>query len=146
MPNTGNPTEVTQAVFDRLNLNKAQLGLVAVYYGDQEKVPEVPAATVEAGTTSSTLAGAGLNGVVNNVFRNFILIYNSRIGDTQLTKKEAELLAESVRDLLHTDVTFGGLVIHSFVTSIEPGYANRGGVLYRSARITWEGQSKTLIA
>lgn len=140
MPHTQSLETVTQAFVDLLNLNKVTLGLTDVWYGDQEMIPRTPAAAVESGQKTRELSGAP--DVTTNRFTVFILVYMAKIQDVQTTRKAADQLAESIEALVHQDNTLGGLVIFGMCTSVEPGYAIRGGTLMRAARITWEGFTK----
>ena len=128
-----------------LNTNKVTLGLQDVFYGDQEKIPRTPAVAVETGVYTRELSGIGGKGRTDNKFTVYILVYNNRIRDEQLNRKDVLTLSEAIMDVLHSDVTMGGNVIHGHVTAIEPGYAIRQNVLMRMARITWEGLTKTII-
>ena len=140
---TENPSEVAQHIIDMLE-GTPSLGLTAVYYGDQERIPSTPCAAVETGPLNRTLAGASFR--TDNTITIFVLLYLAKLQDVQATRKQVDELAEAVMDVLHADINMGGLVIHGHVTSMEPGYAIRGGALMRAARITWTGLSKTSLA
>lgn len=116
-----------------------------ITYGDQQKIPATPFLTVESGPKVRELTGIGGKGRTDNRFTVFILCYISAIRSVQLNREDADTFAEAVELILHSDVTLGGLVVHGYVTSIEPGYATRSGELMRVARITWQGLTKTLI-
>lgn len=143
MPLVDRFTPVVQKVHDVLTAAKVELGLQDVWYGDQNLIPRYPAVAVEAGPFDRTLAGIGGKGRTENRIRVLLLLYLAKIADVQVTKKQTDELAERIMDKLHEDITMGGLVIHGFVTTIEPGYATRGGTLMRTTRVTWEGLSKT---
>jgi len=132
--------EVTQAIVDLLKEHQDDLGLKDVWYGDQELIPRTPAVAVESGSKTRELTGAP--DVTTNRFTVFVLTYMAKIQDVQTTRKMADQLAEAIELLLHDDTTIGGLVIFGMCTSVEPGYAIRGGTLMRAARITWEGFTK----
>lgn len=138
-------TPVTEKVFEIIDIAKTDLGIEDVYYGDQELLPRMPSVTVESGTYSRELAGMGGKGMTENMLNVFVMVYYGKVQDVQSNSREADALAEKLMDVLHTDVTLDGLVIHGHVATIEPGYATRRGVLMRSARITWQGLSKTQI-
>lgn len=147
MPLTDKPTVVGQYILDLLKSKSAVLGVEAdrMYYGDQEMIGATPALAVEEGTFTRELSGKGLSGQSLNQIRVFILVYIAKIQDVQTTRKATNELAEKIMMELHKDINMGGNVIHGFVVEIEPGYAIRSGVLMRSARITWQGITKTLI-
>lgn len=126
--------------------NLASLGIREqgdVFYGDQMLIPRTPAVCVEAGPLNRELSGIGGKGRTTNTITVFLLCYIARIQDMQLTRREADEFAEKIMDILHQDVTRSGLVVHGFVTGIEPGYATRGDTNMRAARITWTGMTKT---
>lgn len=146
MANTDRLSVVSNYIYDLLTTNKTALGLQDVFFGDQQKVPRTPAVAVEPGVYTRELSGLGGKGRTDNNFTVYVLVYVSNIRDEQLNNKDVITLSEAIMDKLHLDVTMSGNVIHGRVTSIEPGYASRGGALMRFGRITWEGLTKTLIA
>jgi hypothetical protein len=73
----------------------------------------------------------------------YVMVYHSTLQDQQKTTREALVIAEGIMDLLHTDLQFGGLVVHGWVTAVEPGYADKRGAWYRTVRLTWEGLTRT---
>lgn len=148
MPQTDRIEVVTQAIVDLLKANNASLQNVLdgdIYYGDQQKYPRTPAIGVESGSLIRELDGRGGKGVTLNTFQVFCLCYISKVQSVQVSRKEADDFAGDVADVLHSDITLGGLVIHGYVTRIEPGFSIRGGELMRAARVTWQGISKTII-
>jgi hypothetical protein len=119
------------------------LGLQDVWYGDQEMVPRTPAVAVEPGSKARVIAGTSRS--TENRLTVYLMVYVAKIQDVQATRKTTDQIAEAIEVHLHNDPTLGGLVIFSMVSSVESGYAIRGGTLMRSARMTWEGLSKTRI-
>jgi hypothetical protein len=136
-------TLVTQAVKDKIIDQIALLDDIQpsdVYWPDQLKIPRTPAICIDSGDYVREMAGSlGPKGRTENRFVIFLMCYLCKVADVQLTQQSVEDFAEQVMDILHQDVTMGGTVIHGFVTRIEPGYANRNSVMFRTARITWEG-------
>lgn len=116
-----------------------------VFYGDQQMVPRTPAVAVEPGALTRSLSGKGASGRTDNVFTIYLMAYLAKISSNQAVRKQSDELAERLVNILHSDRTMGGLVIHGFVTSLESGFAVRGGTLMRTARLTWQGLTKTLI-
>lgn len=141
MAYTDKPSVVTQYVTDLLKTNKVALGLKDVWYGNQELTPNTPCASVESGQYSRELQGSQ-NATINHL-RVEIILYVSKIGDTQVNLKQSEELAEAVMALLHLDLNMGGLVYYGFVTTISPGVVRKGNSLMRATRISWQGESKT---
>lgn len=137
---TDSLVQVTLWVETLLDDRKAQLGLKDVYYGDQNKVPFTPVACVEPGRKRRVMEGAPRQGRMT--MEVIILVYLLKIGDIQATRKEVDAVAELIETELHKDAQMDGLAIHSFVSELESGYAYRGSSLYRTARITFEVDSK----
>jgi len=138
-------TPVTQHIFDLMESRKAQLGLLDVWYGDQVLNPRTPSLTVESGAFERVFAGVSGKGTTENAIRVTLIIYIAKIGDTQVNLKDSELMAEEIMDILHEDVNLGGLVLSSYVRSIEPGVIRKGASLMRATRISWQGMTKTRI-
>lgn len=134
---------VSQAVHDLLEENKVGLGLADVWYGDQEKLPQTPAACVEAGTKTRDLNGSPRRTQV--IMEVFIIVYHERVSDSEENQKKSELLGEAVEDLLHQNEDLSGLVIHSMVISNEPGYVVRGGAQIKASRLTFQCTSQTML-
>jgi len=140
---TDSVVDIAQFLFDQLDDNKTPLGLTDVFYGDQEKIPRVPAVAVESGTKSREINGAPRRTL--NTITAYLIIYHSKIdASVQVTRKEVDLLAEAVESLVHSNSTMDGLVIHSLVTEIQSGYSAKGKTdIYRSARLTVTATSQS---
>ena len=133
---------ITQAVVDLLAGDK-DLGLSKVYYGDQAGIPQVPSATVEAGSAERQYTQTGLQ--TTRVVPIIIIIYHGKVADVQDIKKSLDEYATLVETKLHEDSTLGGLVINGLVTSIEPGGVSIGRAQFYAHRLTWEGLVKERI-
>jgi hypothetical protein len=145
MPVTAKLSVVTQAIVDLLVANAVPLGVGTsdIYYGDIEKVPRSPSIAVEPVERPRELAGVSMQ--VENAFTVYIFVYVLGIDSSQDLRKSCDVLAESIEDVLHTNKKLSGLLIQSWVTNFESGYAVRGGVLLKCVRLTWNGVSKTMI-
>lgn len=132
-----------QNVKDLIDANALALGIKAVYYGDQNKIPVVPAVCVEPTMKSRQLAGAPR--MAENRLEVYVLIYHARLQDVQVTRKECDEFAEDVERVLHADAQLSGTVIHSMVEALESGYAKRSGTEFRSSRLTFAALTKTLL-
>lgn len=143
MPNTDNPSEVTQAIYDYLNdpTRKANLGINELLYGDVEAVKTDRTVAVESGPVRRSPRPPSLS--TENILTVYLMIYIGKLQSIHTTRKQADELAEDIKEELDKNVQLGGLVIHGLVTLIEPGYATRGRTTWRTARVTWEGQSIT---
>jgi hypothetical protein len=142
---TSKISEVNQALVDLLKESWNEIGANGpddIYYGDQAKYPRFPSFAIEVGDRANTLYQTGLQTEVE--FRAFIMIFHAPIANISSTKKERDELSESVEDIVHTDRRLGGLVVHGHITRIEPGIADRGGLMH-TTRLTWEGQSRARI-
>jgi hypothetical protein len=137
---TDRMVDTAKYVQHKLDDAKAQLGLEAVYYGDQDKIPVTPAVCVEPGTKRRTLDGVPRATLVTMDV--ILLVYLQKIGPMQIAREEADVVAEDVEAFLHGDPQLNGLAIHSLATSVEYGYAARDSSIMRTARITFEATSK----
>lgn len=140
---TDSISTIGQYLFSMLDSNRVDLGLKGVWYGDQEKIPETPAACVEMGLKRRELNGTPRRTLV--VIDAYIILYHERISDEQENQRQSELKAEQVENLIHQDPQLGGLVVHSLITSSEPGYVQRGGAKVKASRLTVECTSQKVL-
>lgn len=131
---------ITEAVFDKLVVNKSALGLQDVWYGDQDRMPRTPACAVEPGPKARQHNGTPRRFLVE--IDVYVMLYVEKIQDTQENEREMVRLAEETEEVLHSDARLGGLVVHSFVLTSEPGYVTRGGTLLRATRLTFRTTSQ----
>jgi hypothetical protein len=128
-------------IYTTLKDNRVPLGLVDVWFGDQNLLPQTPAACVIMSEWDRMLVGEPRR--VDQTTNVFVVIYHNAVQDTQANELEVNQLAERVAKFIDDDSTCGGLVIHSFVTRYEPGYRTLGqNNKYRSTRLTWTGLSR----
>lgn len=139
---TKDPSDVCQALVDLLKSN-VSLNLKEVYYGDQDRIPFTPCATVEASPTD--IQNPQVNFYLEHRFNISIMVYFAQVVDQSQLKKDSDLFAEQVRDTIHQNKTLNGIIIHGNVTRMEPGVARRAGAKLRATRLTWEGLSKARI-
>jgi hypothetical protein len=119
-----------------------------VYYGDQERIPEVPSICIEPSTKLRSWPPKP-NLMSDNQLEVDILIYHSG-GDklSEDVKYESDRLAETVEEYLLQFVTLpdadgNPLVIHSGIVTHEPGYYRRQNSLFHGSRLLWRGITKT---
>lgn len=143
MPLTDKLSVVSQALVDKIRTNQAGLGINAVYYGDQDKIPTTPIACVEPDAKTNTLKSAQRMILID--FTAYILLYHSSVVSPQVNRSESDELAEAVETLIHADRTLGELLIHCMITNVASGYANKAGSLVRASRLTFNGQSQALL-
>lgn len=132
--------DVTTYIEQKLEANKATLGLQDVFLGDQDRIPRTPTACVEPGGKTQSLDGAPRRVAI--FMEVYVILYHTEVRDVQQNVKEATQLAEATADVIHQDDDLGGSVIHNYVTDSQPGYVSRGRVLMRATRITVQAQSK----
>jgi len=129
-----------------LNDNKSELQIEDVWLGDQQLLPRTPAMCVVVGNTDTDLAGAPRR--VEDIYNLTFNVYHCKLTDNQDVERECNRRTEAIRKFLddYSVGTLDGLVIHSMVTKIEPGYANRGSGTtanwYKTSRISWQGLSR----
>jgi hypothetical protein len=122
---------------------KSTYGIADIFYGDQIQIGRTPTVCIWASSKRREIAGAPRRS--HNTLEAYLMVYISKVQDVQLNSLEADTLAEGLETELHKDPTLGGLVFHSLVTSIEFGYQTRSNTQFRTARITFQGESKTLL-
>lgn len=137
---TGSLKVFTSYYYDLLVAHKSDLGLQAVYYGDQDHLPVSPAVCVEPQGKTRTLVRIGRGTDVE--FSLFLLLYGSKIRDPQTNRADIDQLAEDIEALVHQDERLGGLVVTSLVTRIESGYATKSNAIMRASRLTIEARSQ----
>jgi len=140
VPITESIVDLALDVKRRLDEAKATIGLADVYYGDQTKIPRVPAACVEPIVKRREHQGVPRQTLVD--FQVGILVYLAEANSVQTTREDVDRVAEAIETELHKDSQMGGLVIDSLVSTLESGYAFRGNTLYRTSRIVFTGRSK----
>lgn len=150
MSNTISLVAVAKKIETVLIDDMAQLGLEAVFFGDQADIPKSPTVCVEPVDKVKDLQGANRYCLVR--FRVGVLLYHSRIQDDQLTREEADTFGEAIEHYLDSyqdgtspPGTLGGLLIHGFVNTFESGYTVRNNNQFRSVRLTYEGLVKQLL-
>jgi hypothetical protein len=140
---TGHQSAVAEYLQQLLQDNALTLGLAAVYYGDQDKIPVNPAACIEPDNVDRTLNGASR--VAQIVFNNYILVYHSAITDVQTNRKAADELADAIVDLVHAHSQLNGLVIDSVCVNVESGYSAKQNTVMRSSRISVQARSREIL-
>ena len=139
---TGDMVVVCDYLLDLIKLNQSVLGLEAVYYGDQTRIPVTPALCLEPDEKPRALKSAQRMVEVN--FTVYLLVYHSPVSNVERTRRECDLLARDVEKLIDTKKSLDGLVIHGFVNNISSGYVDRGGLM-RASRLTYEAKSQELL-
>lgn len=115
-----------------------------VLYGDQDKIGPVPLICVEPSQKERQLNGAPRRTEVDMEIN--VIIYFGILQDNEANRKGADQLAEAVEARLHSNSTCGSLVIHSMVSNLSSGVANKGGSLYKAARLTFTAKSQIMLS
>jgi hypothetical protein len=144
-PNTDSSEVIATYIYTKLNnpTNKTALGLVDVWYGDQDLLPHTPAACVAPGTKQRQFQGATFRTL--NTLTTYILVYYGKIQDVQQNLHSATSLADNIETLIHSDLLLGGNVVSVLCTQNEPGMISKAGALLMGARMTFESQSYTTL-
>lgn len=140
-------SEVCTYVFNKLDAsaNKIAIGYLAVFYGDQDKLPTTPMICIEPDRKVRTLNGVPRRTLVE--FRVHVILYHSGVTSPQTNRRDADEMAEEIEALLHADPRLGAsagtqLAVNSLVTSIESGYVTKAGSLVRASRLTFDVTSQ----
>lgn len=119
-----------------------------VFYGDQQRIPEVPTVCVDPSSKIRTWPPKP-HLMTDNVLEVDVLIYHSGADKpVQEVKYESDRLGETVEEYLNTlptlpDADGNPLVVHSMVVTHEPGYFRRENSLFHGSRLVWRGYTKT---
>lgn len=148
MPLIDSYMTLAQITHDLLEDNKVALGLQAVYFGDQDRIPVTPTACVEPGGKRRVLNGMPRRTEVNLTC--YVLLYHYRLASPEDILKDLETQAELVESFLHMDAQLkdnlnSPRVIHSMVTDIDTGYSTKRNSLFRASRLTFEATSQVLL-
>lgn len=138
---TDNIVTVADAVKARLESNATSLGLKGVWYGETKLIPYTPAVSVNVNYKNRELIQTARTTKVT--FELEIYIFHSALDAPGVTKRDCDLKSEEVEAVLHTEPTYGGILIHSFVYNTAPGYYQAGAKMLRTSKIRWQGVSKT---
>lgn len=142
----------SRRIYDLLVTNAAALGLdaggsVNVWYGDQDSVPRTPSICVEPGTKRRVLAGVPDMTLIDIDVH--LLLYHSPISEQQDARQDCIAFAEGVERFLHINhlnlANSNGdqIIIHGFVTEMDPGYVYKSGTLHHAVQMVWTGTTKT---
>jgi hypothetical protein len=143
MPLTDKMSVIAEYMYNQLLTNMGTLGLAAVYYGDQDKIPTTPVACVEPDTKTRTLNGAPRKTAVDLSL--YVLVYHSGLRDPQSNRQDADILAERIEDFFHEDRTLGDQVIDCMVSTIESGYAQKTNDVMRASRLTLTARTQQML-
>lgn len=147
---------ISDRLYTVINAAKATLSYVGtrtvtlqdVWYGDDDTAPTTPCLVVEPGILRSPLAGVPSQ--VQNSIDVELLLYHATLNVSKAeSRRETIGLAQVIRNWLHQNhlnlqnATGDRIVVHGWVTTLEPGYAYKAGTLHNAVQMTWTGISKT---
>lgn len=139
--------ECLDYVYDKIENNKAGLGIQYVARIDEELYPRFPAVLVSMERPLQRELHA--TGMFKVTFHLDLWIFHAKLTVGKAIRSREDIqLATSVRKLLHSDYTLGSHIIFGYVTGEFPGVTARiVGQKARSVvttRLTWEGQNRVL--
>lgn len=148
MPSTLTTSIVTiaKALESLLNERKGDLGILAVYYGDQDMLATTPVVCVEPNMKENNLRRSGGGKMADPVITTDLLLYHGAVQSTQNNRLEADQFAEAVEAVIHEDFTLGGIIVYGHITLLESGYSRKVGTLYRSTKLTHEAITQGLLS
>src|SRR5574338_549580 len=144
MPYFTEPDEALDAIYDKINNARNELGLGYVGYADERLLPRYPACVVSFNApvdrTIHALHQFRLNWSIQ------IIIYHARLSASHKVRSREDMqLAAAVRNKLHSDFTLGGGVIFGFVASERPGIlADDKGNANIATALVWTAESRAI--
>lgn len=147
MAHTDDDTLVAKAIQTLLEGNKLTLLLEDVLYGNHTLIPRNSAAVVMPMGKRRQLAGVSAPGgrTQNDLVVN-IQLHWSRVGDEETERKACDDRGTAVERLIHTDPTFGGLIIHGFIGEVDRGDTMINNSMFRSVFMVFTGVTKTYLS
>lgn len=140
--------EVLDYVYEKMENNKAELGVNYVARIDEELLPNYPAILVSMERPiQRELHSVG--GMFKVTFHLDLFIFHARLTSGKAIRSREDVqLATDVRKLMHADFTLGDHIIFGWVDGEYPGVTARViGQKARSVvttRLTWQGQNRVL--
>jgi hypothetical protein len=140
-PRTKYASVVADGVRNYFTERMDDLGIAAVYYGDQMRVPLSPTLCVEPATINRIVNNTGC--ATENEFALNVILYDARLGDVEGIQFDLDKLAETVMDEINDLGQLDGRVIYIHATAIEYGYLIKSNRLLRADRIIVTAKTKT---
>ena len=136
--------QVSEYLETMMNSLKTTYSIDNVYYGDQTKLAGARCVCIEPNTKINA-EYRGSQRLVMPEYSVFILVYQLNFADTQFNRKESDTVAEALESEIHKDQYLGGLVIDSYVTSVESGYKIVDRSLARVTRLTVKATGRGIL-
>lgn len=116
-----------------------------IFFGDEMGgFTHLPVLVVEGTTATSDITQVGFK--TRNEFGVSLTVCHADLAQASSdVRRECLKRVETVRNILHKDLTAGGTVIYGYVTSIEQGYIPTNDSLIFSHRLLWYGMNKLLL-
>lgn len=145
MPLIDSLTDLAKDVKTRIEAQQGPLGLTAVYYGDQERIPTTPAICVEPGQKTRELNGLPRRTEVDLTI--YVICYLYNLKSPEEIREGTDTLGEDIETVLHADAQLRDgsqepTVIDSMVRSVESGYQMKRNSLFRATRLTFVARSQ----
>lgn len=145
---TDDDTVVAEAIFTLIDDNKIDLQLDDVLYGNHDMIPRASAAIVKALGHNRSLAGVSApGGRTQNTLIVMIDMLWSKVGDEATERRNCDARGKLLENLIHTDTTLGGIVIHGFVVNVDRGETRTSNQsMFRSVQLMYNATTKTYLS
>lgn len=139
------PEQILDYIKDRLEVNRGELGLRYIAYGDEEKIPRFPAVKIASGVLDRELHATRQ---FQNTFNIDLTVYHGNLSNTHAQRSKADLeLATAIRQLLHADMTLGGNIVQGWVVQEGPAIiARQRGPAVVATAMRWRGIAVEMFA
>lgn len=147
-PNTDKTSDLAVYIFDLLTAERYDLGLEQVFYGNHNMIPKNNTAIVIPGRKTRNLRGVSApGGRVQNLLTVLIdIMTQDPLSGENDGRLATDKLAEVVETRIHQDTTMGGLIIHGFIDTWDPGETFINQSMFRVVRMTFTGESRTYLS
>jgi hypothetical protein len=134
---------ITDAIVALLTTASGDLGINYVGSYDEKRLPHYPAVVVSPGTRTKTIHGVQ---VYEIGFLVDLWVYHGDLTESHAARSKLDLqLVASIEQVLETDYTLGGKVVHGFIANEVPGIiqprADKSDMIV-GTRMQWMGMSR----
>lgn len=126
-------------LYEKLDTNKATLGIRYVGYADEDFLPQYPAVVFASGLLAREIHST--QGFRNEVTVE-IFVLHAALSLSHRARTRADLaMVREITDLIHLDMTLDGNIVHGYITSEIPGeIVDEKGESVVGTRMVWYGQ------
>jgi hypothetical protein len=137
------PSVFTSYLQGVMEASQVELGLNAVFYGDQNKIPAAYTLCIEPDDMSNEYAGVPrkMDVEVNILF----ILYVDRLQSVQLNRFEADQKIEAIQNKLHEDPQVNEMAIDSYVRRMESGYVQKEESIIRASRLLFQIRTRQFL-